>query len=260
MDWKGIVEKTIVAVAAATIVAVAGWFISPIINDHNTVEAKIGWIEVPNQSLFSNTQISTDASSLLAKVFGIKDVNGFPADVRYSGRFSVGSIEIYNNSDTRSKKIEIEAKNGLLVSVDGLRGSKIEINPIDPSGSVEVYFITGRFLDLFGPSFQIIHDNKAIPIYKTQVDNAVPFYRHLVANYPIVVFMAIASMLFFGVLFIASAMTYLLVSDKTAFRAKHLSKKDTAEYIKILDYIRDNIPEKMPKEEKLLKDEKSTNG
>jgi hypothetical protein len=209
MTIQSILEKVIVAVLSAALLAGGGWFAARFFADSpQIVTAEVNMVKSPNPlALISAQQLKQVDAMAAAGGFGALSRN--IEVLRYSGSVGVGYIELRNNSRARSKEVEVSVKQGFgwSASMDGDAQSvrpDFKIKPIEPGGKSELYFVSQTIFSQGEVPVSVIHDNLRVDLQIERISTAFPGYKYLVLNFPYLVFMCIVgAVLTLGIIAIA---------------------------------------------------------
>lgn len=115
LDWKGIVEKTVVAVLAGLILSGLAWIYSiATAPNTKTLTAEVEWMDITNVAYRMDRKLAQELDKAIANAFGPTNLTNFVSSLGYKSIVRVVSVIIRNSSDTRTKEIEVSAKEGAI--------------------------------------------------------------------------------------------------------------------------------------------------
>ena len=116
MDWKGIVEKTIIAVLAGTILAVGGLAYTRFFPGGQSISAMLTWVDLRNPLFSSDRKFIAEVDRLIQQQFGVSNAT-FYTD-RLGSELRLGRIDFTNDTETRSEEIFVLIEAAALYSPD----------------------------------------------------------------------------------------------------------------------------------------------
>jgi hypothetical protein len=265
VDWKSIMEKTLVTVFAGLIFSSLAWVATTIFSKENFVEAHVNWIEVdnpfpalmdrlnlPNSLLNDDDQNRIKSYLPLARFLGYSDVRALPQKLTYSPKMKLGEIKIENSSNTRTGELEISIVDGLLIGNFEKRSASdtkfiLNLQKLEPGKSVTVTFIYLGYSDPQSDDLLLLQDGARVPFLSELLPFDLFFLKSLIVNYPFSAFLAYGISTVVLLLLVGAGLLGIFIKDKIAFTAKNLTSSDVTKYLKVIEYIKLNLPEKLPK-------------
>src|SRR5215216_3192440 len=115
MDWKGILEKIIIAVGAGAILALGGLIYSKMSSPSiQPITASVGMLTIGNPLFPLRDKRNADVSKWMKDNFGL-DVPGYLLQSLSTGLdLRIGKIEFTNSGELRSKEISVSVPGALL--------------------------------------------------------------------------------------------------------------------------------------------------
>ncbi len=168
MNWNNIREKVTIAVLTGIVLGGLAWlatkFMTP---DPQIITAESRWIDLPNPT--RGLRFDKAADELEKTVGALFGVSGEALrNLRHSGSLRIGSLRFQNNSQIRSKEVEVSIENSALFSSEATQstdfGSSLTLKPLPPEGTATVYFIAQPWFSIFGTTVLSIHDNRNVEV------------------------------------------------------------------------------------------------
>jgi hypothetical protein len=253
MDWKGILEKIIIAVAAGAILAAGGLLFATISSPRaQPVVASVTWIDVPNPFFPAKDKVVLDVSKLMQDTFHTADAIYSLDAFANRPELRIGKVNIQNEGDLKSKEIFISIDGAMLFSAGaidqpGKVRSKLALTPLLPGKSATVFFVEKQWP--IPTDVSLVHDDRIVRVETAQWPDELEWAGAVIMRFPGVIFAIFGAGFFIIVFLILGALWALLVRDKLAWRVKHTTPELVAKEVKFINYVRSNYPEKMPKGE-----------
>ena len=237
--WKTLAAPLIVAIVSGIIVGI-------IIGRINTPEtpsitAVSQWIDVPNPVYSLSQNSIDDAEKIANSLFGKTDIRRLIQATRFDPILRVVKLELTNNSELRSKEIEVSGnkESGFASSQTPALpfASKIKLRTLDPNASATVIGVIGLVDTFFSPRLLVLQDGKKVDVSSKNLPDSFEEYP----LYMIIVGMFLAG----SALFILIAIPVAIASSiSSKFRAKLTTKEELAKTLTFIEYLREHNPEK----------------
>jgi len=244
--WKFLIAPILVAIISGTLVAlILDRLRAP---DEADISAQLQWLDIPNP-VYGEDHIAQDRRiKALKEAYPNSSFISLLQDNRFSGVIRLVRINLENNSDIRSKEIEISSSNALFVSPQAKDqtspASPIVLKPIGPKETAQVWGISKEWYDFEDPTIRVLHDNRLMgisletlrqdPTGAVRFGNENPFLASFLMLIGIVL-----GLLFVGIILLAGLLQYSMKA-----RAYITTKSEAQKTQEFLDYLRANYPEK----------------
>lgn len=216
--------------------------------DTPSVRAVLSWVDVANPNLPIDAKLG-DLDTRLKDLLGISGLPQFLASRRFTGNLRIGALKLSNDSNVRSRALEVDVEGSAMFSKDAAEASnsivsKMKIKPIDPQKDAIVYFASGTWSPFLTFPVRVLHDDRVVEVIEGHTSNEAfqIFNRYPIVSTVLLVYCAISGLL------ISVALFYGAIADfSVRFRASQTSARETKRMVETLEYIKIHYPEKMPK-------------
>jgi hypothetical protein len=270
LDWKGIWEKTIVAVFVTVILAILAWIWATFSKESEPLNANITWVETPNpfRTFVDDAYVSDQltefrvsgktnpALEALAKSVGFKDSEEFSRELGYSEKLTLVTVTVKNNSNNRVKDVDVVFEDGIPMRSHANQGQKnaTRIPNTDPFKSETASFYSkfpisqselSQYYFLKTGKIQVFHDNKATEVFMDAVPDELLFFKPLVGKFPTVVFFALLLLFVLGLALVLAAIIAPFVKNDVSSKVGRTTPEESKDYFERLEYARTHNPEKL---------------
>lgn len=261
LDWKGIVEKTIVAVMAGIILAGLAWIYAVSTSEtKKAVVAEAEWIEVPNPVYTLDRKTALELDKIVGDNFGLTDLVSFMRTMSIGSATRISVLTIKNAGDTRTKDIDISAKAGAIFSSKRIDNgatvqSRIQLRPLDPKETALVYIVMPRWSFYETLPITVLNDGKLVELeLKTLAGQEWEFLRSVNANKGWVaagLFLAIIGGMTIVVTAISAVAYTFFKKQMLISTAKSAKPKALRYWLDLIEHVRANAPDRLAEAESL---------
>lgn len=261
LDWKGIFEKTLVAVLAGLILAGLAWVYGTVTAEKTkTLTAEVEWIDITNVAYRMDRKLIPALDKALADAFGPSNLATYMSSLGYQSIARVLMVTIKNAGDTRTKEIEVSAKQGAIFSYKSAEPissviAQIKIKPIDPKGRAIAYVVMPPWSFYESVPISILHDGRLVDVEaRTLSETEWDMFKSL-RDSPVYIAIAfILAAIGFMTLLIGLIAGFLSAFFKQwmfSATGKSISPKTLRLYLDLIGFARANNPEKISAAEAL---------
>lgn len=220
--------------------------------ESSSVEAYTQYIDHPNPLAQSTRKTVEDAAKCANTLLPDNNFNGLIFLGTKYNEVRLLKVDLKNNSNIRSKEIEVKLERASLFSSSvqagqALGGKELRLKPLDPGASSQVWAWLPP--SVFGePQVTIVHDNRRIdPASKMPPEFIGEVFPYL-NRYPAFSIAALVILSGFGLLFLALIPIGIAVEWNPKVRYRLMSKKEITRLVQFVDFVRANHPEDYPKD------------
>jgi hypothetical protein len=255
-QWPMIAWTSVIAPLILLIVGGIGGAIYTRITapDAPSVRAVLHWVDVDNPkriALSLNTKLISELDSSLKAAFGVNGLAQFITG-QYDPRIRIGVLKLSNDSNVRSRPIEVAVDSSMLFSKDAVEPSssvvsQMKLKPIDPQKDAIVYIIASPWSPFLTFPVRVLHDDRVVEIVDRAGSETPAALLHFFNRYPFLGFGFFMLCLLGGAMVIFGLPLNLLTTYNIRFRAWGTTLAETKRLLALIDYLRIHYPEKMPK-------------
>lgn len=262
LDWKGVIEKTIVAVIAGVILSCLAWLYSVSTSEKakKTVTVEAEWIDFTNLAYGLDIKTAQNLDKVVGDNFGPTNFVSFMRRLGIRSIARIVVLTVQNSGDTRTKDIDISTKEGAVFSYKMTESAtsivpRVHLRPLDPKETAIVYVVLPQWQFYESMPITVLNDGKLVELeMRTLGVKEWEMFRSLNENtgwVAVGVFLAIIGAMTLLVTLISAVAYTMFKKQMLISTAKSMKPKALRYWLDLIDHVRANAPERLTEAESL---------
>ncbi len=216
------------------------------------VAAKLSWIDLPNPLFGAELGKVREFEKLIEAQWGKTEIDRLLPTMIYEPNFRILRLKIENNSNLRSKEIELSietGKGGLLARQSDQSfppfSKQIKIKPLNPGDYANIYGVLESWLSFQRPPLLGIHDTKKVDIIHHVLSDEFYVALKFFDDHPMLVLLGFALLAGTAVFLLIGIPLSIAVTLSPKLKLTLTSKQEIQKMRKFLAYVRKHDPKKL---------------
>ena len=227
MDWKGIIEKVIIAVVAGAILGIFGWILGRATAPETpSVRAQLKWVDVESDQRVYGALLKNrgDMEKAFGTVFEMTGIEKALEDI--GSRLRVATLKVENNTSVRTQEVEVYIQGRGIVTSPGAVVkstavvSELKLKPLDPGDSTIVYILAKPWSPYTSDPVRVIYDGRKVDIMGFDYLDEQYLFGIAVTSYPILIVALLGAGVLFVVIVGAAIASELVYAMKPDFKTR----------------------------------------
>lgn len=246
--WKVLIAPILVAAVGGIIVGlVLAKIQAP---EEATLTAQLQWLDVPNPVYGEDTTLQDRRIKALEQAYPNSSFIKLLNENRFKSIIRLLQVKFSNNSDLRSKEIEITgSQDALFVSPqsksDSQPVSSLVLKPLGPRESAVVWGVSQEWFDFEEHPLRVVHDNRLMNVSLDTMTSDPTGAARFANEHPLVAFFFVTMGAGLAFLFAIAFVVGLLSNLSVEFKSKITTASEAKKMQEFLEYLRLHHPEKL---------------